>query len=118
MLNSYNIVYCGVHTGNAAPYHIIQPPTDDYIQIVYPNADDITVATLSCSLNITIPDGMTVTWLRNDKVRLTQTQFYPSTNTATSLVGTTSDYGSDDYQCVFNNTAGCTVRRSITLLGM
>ena len=105
-------------TGNAIPYHIIQPPTDDYRQIVYPDADDITVVTLRCSLNITIPDGMTVTWLRNDAIRLIQTQFTPPTNTATLLMGTKANDRLNLFQCVFNNTAGCTVRKNITVLGM
>ena len=107
-----------VSTGNAVPYYIIQPSTDDYIQIVYPDANNRAIVTLSCSLNITIPTGMTVTWLRNDKIHLTQTQFNRPTDTAMLLVLIRANYGSDVYQCVFNNTAGCTVRRNITLLGM
>ena len=111
------MLYIVASTENAAPYHIIQPPTDDHIQIVYPDANNRAIVTLSCALNITIPDGMTVTWLHNDNQLFTQNQFAPPTNTATLLVGTTSDYGSDVFQCEFNNTAGCTARRSITVLG-
>ena len=102
---------------NEAPYHIIQPPADDYIQIFSFDANDRIVVSLSCSLNITIPTGMTVTWLRDGNHFFTQTQFNQPTNTAMLLVGTTSDYRSDVFQCVFNNTAGCAVRRSITVLG-
>ena len=107
-------VYCGVYTENEAPYHIIQPPTDDYIQIFSPGVNGRLSVTLSCSLNISIPTGMTVTWLRNDNKIFMQTQ---STNTAMLSVLTKSNYGSDVFQCVFNNTAGCTVRRSITVIG-
>ena len=112
-----NAVYRGVYTGSEAPYHIIQPPADDHIQIFSPDANDRIIVTLSCSVNITIPTGMTVTWLRNDKVFITQTQFYRFTNSAMLSISTRSYYRSDVFQCVFNNTAGCTVRRSITVSG-
>ena len=108
---------CGIYTGNAAPYRIIQPPADDYIQIFSPDANDRTVFTLSCSLNITIPTGMTVTWLRNDNQLFTQTQFNQPTNTAMLSILIRSNYDFDVFQCMFNDTAGCTVKRSITLIG-
>ena len=104
-------------TENEAPYHIIQPPADDYIQIFSPDANNRTLVTLSCSLNISIPTGMTVTWLRDGKNLITQTQFNRPTNTATLSVLTRSNYDSDVFQCVFTNTAGCTARRSITVIG-
>ena len=103
-------------TENAAPYHIIRPSTDDYMQIFSSDADT-TIVTLSCSLNITIPTGVTVTWLRDGDHFITQKQYAPPTNTATMLLGTRYNYRSDVFQCVFNNTAGCIVRRSITVLG-
>ena len=111
------MLYIVVSIENEAPYHIIQPPADDYIQIFSFDANDRIVVSLSCSLNITIPIGMTVTWLRDGKNFITQTQFNRPTNTALLSVLTRSNYDSDVFQCVFNDTAGCTVRRSITLLG-
>ena len=111
------MLYNVVSTENEAPYHIIQPPTDDHIQMAYPDANDRTLVTLSCSINITIPTGMTVTWLRDGYHFITQTQFNRPTNIAMLAVLTRSNYDSDVYQCVFNDTAGCTVMRSITVLG-
>ena len=102
---------------NEVPYHIIQPPADDYIQIFSPDANDRTIVTLSCSLNITIPTGMTVTWLRGGNHFFTQAQFNQPTNTAMLSVLTRSNYDLEVFQCVFNNTAGCTVMRSITVIG-
>ena len=109
------MLYIVVSTENEAPYHIIQPPADDYIQIFSPSTNDRTIVTLSCSLNITIPIGMTVTWLRDGNLFLKQTQFNQPTNTAMLSVLTRSNYDPDVFQCVFNNTAGCAVRRSITV---
>ena len=54
-----------VFTGNTAPFHITQPSTDNDIQIVSPTA---TMATLTCSLNITIPFGMFIIWDHNGRV--------------------------------------------------
>ena len=56
--------------GNPAPYHIIQPSTNDHVQIVSPDAPRLT---LMCSLNITIPSGMTITWLHDDCIKITIT---------------------------------------------
>ena len=111
------MLYIVVSTENEAPYHIIQPPTDDHMQIFSSDANDRTVVTLSCSLNITIPTGMTVKWLLNGNHFITQTQFNRPTNIAMLAVLTRSNYDSVVFQCVFNNTAGCTVRRSITVSG-
>ena len=52
-------------TGNPVPYHITQPSTNDYVQIVSPDATQLT---LMCSLNITISSGMTITWLCDDHI--------------------------------------------------
>ena len=43
---------------------------------------DVTVVTLTCSLNVTIPAGMTIAWLHNDSVMLTiMTQVEQTSNT-------------------------------------
>ena len=95
------------------PYYIIQPSTDDTVQIVPPNA--ATNFRVTCSLNIIIPAGMTITWSHNGEVILTQTTIKATTSntvqlTARSQVGV--------YQCTFNYTTGYIVRRNIRVLGM
>ena len=82
------MLYVVVTTGDAVPYNIIQPSTNDFMQIFFPDANDRTIVSLSCSLNVSIPANMTVTWLRNDRALLTQTQFYASANTSTLFVAT------------------------------
>ena len=45
---------------------------------------DVTVVTLTRSLNVTIPAGMTIAWLHNDSVVLTiTTQVEQTSNTVT-----------------------------------
>ena len=96
-----------------APYYIIQPSTDDTVKIVPPNA--ATNFQLTCTLNVEIPVGMTVTWLHNGNLIWTITnQNYVSTNIL-RLIGI-SEVGV--YQCAFNYTTGYIVRRNITVLGM
>ena len=96
--------------GNTAPYHITQPPTDNDVQIVSPTA---TMATLTCSLNVTIPSTVTVTWLHNGSAVMT----IPTNSVTTALLVQNlqpSDAGV--YQCVFNDTAGYVLRRRTNLL--
>ena len=94
------------------PYYIIQPSTDDTVQIVPPNA--ATNFEVTCSLNVNIPVGMTLTWSYNGEVIWTATNPYANTNTwrlrGRSPAGV--------YQCAFNYTTGYIVRRNITVLGM
>ena len=96
------------------PYYIIQPSTDDTAQIVPPTAArDFQV---TCSLNVNIPVGMTITWSRNGDVIFTIT----NTNAAlvTNTVRLTARSQTGVYQCAFSYTTGYIVRRNITVLGM
>ena len=52
-----------ISTGNTAPYHITQPSTDNDVQVVPSTA---TMATLTCSLNITIPATLFIRWSYNN----------------------------------------------------
>ena len=108
-----------------APYHIIQPPTDDYVQIVPANEEPATEepateepatnVTLNCSLSVNIPANMTITWLYNGRVvESTITQVDQTTN----AVQLTRRPQNGVYQCVFNDAVGYILRRNITLLGM
>ena len=95
-----------------APYYIIQPSTNDYVQTVFSTATNVT---LRCSLSVNIPANMTITWLHNDRVvESTITQVDQTTNT----VQLTRRPQDGVYQCVFNDAAGYILRRSITLLGI
>ena len=101
-------------TGNLAPYHIAQPSTSDYVQIVSPDATQLT---LMCSLNITIPSGMTITWLHNDSiVTTTMNQVDQNSNTVFLINGKLIPSDAGVYQCVFNDTTGCILSANITLL--
>ena len=104
-----------VFTGNAAPYHITQPSTDNDVQIVSPTA---TMATLTCSLNVTIPSSMIITWSHNGSVVATITP--DETTDGTTTLTIENPQSSDDgiYQCVFNDVAGSgwALRRNIILL--
>ena len=101
-------------TGNPAPYRITQPSTNDYVQIVSPDATQLT---LMCSLNITIPSGMTITWLHNDSIEATtMTQIDHNINTVSLIMGKLIPSDAGIYQCVFNDTTGCILSANITLL--
>ena len=103
-----------VFTGNTAPYHITQPSTDNDVQIVSPTA---TMATLTCSLNVTIPSSVVITWTHNNTIiPVNQTSTAGSTTTLTIENPQSSDDGV--YQCVFNDVAGSgwVLARNIILL--
>ena len=98
----------------AVPCYIIQPSTDDTVQIVPLTAEaDFQV---TCSLNVIIPVGMIVTWLHNGDVIFTVTIKAATTNTVHVRRKERSPAGV--YQCTFNYTTGYSVRRKITVLGM
>ena len=91
-----------VFTGNVAPYYIAQLSADNNVQVAFPN---VTNVILKCSLNVTIPVGMTITWLHNGNVINMTTQGDQTTNT-TQLTRTGMELQPGVYQCVFNDTAG------------
>ena len=74
------------------------------------------MATLICSLNVPIPSSAIVSWIHNNTnlVPDNQTSTVGRTTTLTIENLQLSDAGV--YQCVFNDTAGYTLRRRITLL--
>ena len=96
-----------------APYYIIQPSSDDTVLIVPPNTE--TNFQLSCTLNIEIPVGMTVTWFYNGILLWTLTI---SVDQNTNSVQQTGSSDAGVYQCAFNYSTGYIVRRNITVLGM
>ena len=98
-------------TGNTAPYHITQPSTDNDVQIVSPTA---TMATLTCSLNVTIPSGMIITWMHNGNFVASKT---PNGNSTTLVIQNPEPSDAGHYECVLRNLAnnGWTLRRNIRL---
>ena len=71
------------------------------------------MATLMCSLNVTIPSTVTVTWLHNGSVVMTASS---NGNTTTLQIRDLQPSDAGVYQCVFNDTAGYVLRRSTNLL--
>ena len=69
---------------------------------------------MTCSLNVIIPIGMTVTWSYNSEVIFTVKNAAAATNTAQLR----EESQAGIYQCAFNYTTGYIVRRNITVLGM
>ena len=109
-------IYYSIHGSVfVAPYHITEPSTDNDVQIVSPIATSLD---LRCSLNVTIPVGIMITWSRNGHDVIptrTTTEADTATNTVRLLRGGTPQDGV--YQCMFNDPAGYILRRSITLIG-
>ena len=99
--------------GNTAPYNITQPSTDNDVQIVSPTA---TMTSITCSLNITIPSTMNVTWSHNTSLITDLSQITTTGSTTTLLIENLQPSDAGVYQCVFNDTAGYVLRRRTTLL--
>ena len=104
-----------VFTGNTAPYHITQPSTDNDVEVVSPTA---TMATLTCSLNITIPSDMIIFWEYNTNLITDLSQMTTAGNTTTLLIQNLQPSDAGDYECIFNDAVGSgfTVRRNIRLV--
>ena len=104
-----------VFTGNTAPYHITQPSTDNDVQIVSPTA---TMATLTCSLNITIPSTVIVFWTHNNTNFIDSSQTTQTGSTITLLIENPQPSDAGDYQCGFNDAvdSGWVLRRNIRLI--
>ena len=101
-------------TGNRAPYHITQPSTDNDVQIVSPTA---TMTSITCSLNITIPSTVIVTWSHNTSLITDRSQITTADSTATLLIENLQPSDAGIYQCVFNDAVGSgwALRRNIRL---
>ena len=103
-----------VFTGNTAPYNITQPSTDNDVQIVSPNA---TMTSITCSLNITIPSTVIVTWSHNTSLITDLSQITTAGSTTTLLIDNLQPSDAGVYQCEFNDAAssGWELRRNIRL---
>ena len=104
-----------VFIGNTAPYHITQPSTDNDVQMVYHTA---TMATLTCSLNVTIPSSMIITWTHNNTINVPANQTSTAGSTTTLTIENPQSSDAGVYQCVFNDVhgSGWVLRRNIILL--
>ena len=76
------------------------------------------MTSLTCSLNITIPSTVTVTWLHNGSVAMTTppNEVTQTGSTTTLIIRDPESSDAGVYQCVFNDTAGYVLRRSTNLL--
>ena len=108
------MLFIMISTGNAAPYHITQPSTDNDVQIVSPTA---TMTTLTCSLNIIIPSTVIVTWSNNTNLITDLSQMTQTDSTTTLLIENPQPSDAGDYRCMFNDAlgSGWTLRRNIRL---
>ena len=73
---------------------------------------------LRCSLNVTIPAGIMITWSRSGNVLQTRTTTAADTVTNTVRLSLGGRPQPGVYQCVFNDPAGYILRRNITVLSM
>ena len=90
-------------TGNTAPYHITQPSIDNDVQIVSPTA---TMTSITCSLNITIPSTVNVTWSHNTSFITDLSQLTTAGSTTTLVIRNPQPSDAGVYQCVFNDAVG------------
>ena len=71
---------------------------------------------LTCSLNVTIPHSVSVSWIHNNTINAPDNQVSTTGSTTTLTIENLQSSDAGIYQCVFNDTAGYTLRRRITLL--
>ena len=107
------MLWCSL--GNTAPYHITQPSTDNDVQIVSLTA---TMATLTCSLNVTIPSTAIVNWVHNNTITVPDSQVSTAGSTTTLTIENLQSSDAGVYDCVFNDIFGSEwlLRRNIMLL--
>ena len=74
------------------------------------------MAMLTCSLNVTIPSSVTVSWIHNSTIIIPSSEVTQDDHTTTLQIESPQSSDAGVYQCVFNDTAGYVLRRSITLL--
>ena len=77
---------------------IIHPPNDSQM-ITFNNL--LSSVQLTCSLNVTIPSSMAVTWLHNGNIT-PPNEVLTAGNTTTLLIRNLQPSDADLYQCVFN----------------
>ena len=100
--------------GNTASFHIIQPSTDNDVQIVSPTS---IMTSITCSLNITIPSSTIVVWSHNTSLITDRSQITTAGSTTTLLIDKLELSDAGEYQCSFNDAVGSgwTVTRNIRL---
>ena len=105
-----------VLTGNQAPYHITQPSTDYDVQIVPPTA---TMVNLTCSLNITIPSSVSISWIHNIDDPVPASETIQTSHSTTLIIKNLQSSDAGVYQCVFDDLgfdgSGWKLRRNIRL---
>ena len=104
-------------TGNTAPFHITQPSTDNDVQIVSPTA---TMASMTCSLNITIPSDIIIVWNHNGNIATAASNknAIQTSHGTTLLIENPQSSDAGVYQCTFIDTigSGWVLRRNIRLV--
>ena len=107
------MLWCSL--GNTAPYHITQPSTDNDVQIVSPT---VTMATLTCSLNVTIPSSVPVSWIHNNTINAPDSQVSTAGSSTTLTIRNLQSSDAGVYRCGFNDVfgSGWILRRNIILL--
>ena len=76
------------------------------------------MATLTCSLNVTIPSSAIVSWTYNNTNPKATNQVSTTGRTTTLTIENLQSSDAGVYQCTFNDTdgSGWTLRRNIMLL--
>ena len=76
------------------------------------------MTTLTCSLNITIPSTVIVTWSHNTHLITDLSQITQTGNTTTLLIENLQPSDAGVYQCVFNDVVGSgwSPRRNLRLI--
>ena len=108
-----SLMFC-VCIGNTAPYHITQPPTDNYEHVITPTA---MTANITCALNITLTTSIFVCWTHNNVILQGQSDKMVKTgNTVTLLLKNLQSSDLGDYECIFSDINELwRLRRTITL---
>ena len=76
------------------------------------------MATLTCSLNVTIPIGSVVTWTHNNTINVPLSQVSTAGSTTTLTIENLESSDVGVYQCAFNDVSDTRwiLRRNIILL--
>ena len=76
------------------------------------------MTSITCSLNITIPSTVIVTWFHNTTNPVGRSQITTAGSTITLLIENLQSSDAGVYQCVFNDIlgSGWTIRRNLRLV--